>query len=241
MKIMLELTNLDSARGTIKSAFKDDKDVLHLYGEIGEIDFQINMETIAKEDILTIKKLEEVDEIRIWYSSINTNDSIFAAFMLHRLEEYLDIIKLIDVSKYDGKHSMMRVCVSCFSRDEIVKWQKLERKALPEDLEFARKLLAYYFSRNQTKESFIMVNGHVIYELPHEEIKDFICSHFENYHIPAHTIGAVMSEEWNEKGWIFGDNVIYKFICDLINEGRIMLHASYHERYDTAPKLFLNR
>lgn len=239
MKIILELTNSDSARGTIRAAFKDDKDILHLFGENSEIDFQIKMESLLKEDVLTMKKIEDVDEIRIWYSSINTNDSIFMAFLLHRFENFLNKIKLVDISGYAGRHSIMTVSLGCYNREEIIEWQKLERLATLDDLEFARKTLAYYFSRDDENNSFIMIKGHQIFELPHEEIKEYICSHFENYKTASHTIGAVMGEEWNEKGWIFGDNIINKFICELINEGRVMIYASYNERYNIPPKLFL--
>lgn len=239
MKIILELTNSDSARGIIRAAFKDDKDILHLFGENSEIDFQIKMETLLAEDVLTMKKIEDVDEIRIWYSSLNTNDSIFMSFLLHRLETYLEKIKLVDVSGYIGRHSIMKVSLGCFIREEIIEWQKLERLATLDDLEFARKTLAYYFSRDEDIDSFIMIKGHQIFELHFEEIKEYICSHFENFKTASHTIGAVMGEEWAEKGWVFGDNVINKFICDLINEGRVMVYASYNERYNLPPKLFL--
>ena len=239
MKIILELTNSESAKGTMRSAFEKDKDALHLFGENGEIDFQIKMETLLIEDILTIKRIEDLDEIRIWYSSLNSNDSIYMAFSLHRLADYIDKIKLIDVAKYNGRHSIMRVCLGSYNREEIIEWQKLECAATQDDMEFARKLLACYFSQKEESNSFIMVKGHQIYELPYEEIKDYICSHFENFKLASHTIGTVLSKEWNEKGWFFADNVIYKFICDLINEGRIMVQASYHERYNVPPKLFL--
>ncbi len=239
MKIILELTNSDSARGTMRAAFKDDKDILHLFGENNEIDFQIKMETLLMEDVMTMKKIEDVDEIRIWYSSINTNDSIFTAFLLHRFENFLGKIKLIDISGYVGRHSIMKVSLGCYNRDEIIEWQKLERLATLDDLEFARKTLAYYFSRDEENNSFIMIKGHQIFELPFEEIKEYICSYFENYQTASHTIGRVMGEEWHEKGWIFGDNIIYKFICELINEGRVMIYASYNERYSVPPKLFI--
>ena len=67
----------------------------------------------------------------------------------------------------------------------------------------------------------------------------YILSHFVNNYSPAHTIRLVTLLEI-EKGWCFGDNVIYKFIIDLINEGKILLVSSFDERYDKPPKLFLN-
>ncbi len=55
---------------------------------------------------------------------------------------------------------------------------------------------------------------------------------------PPIIIGCVMGYEWEEKGWIFGDNVIYRFIVDLINEGKILISNSYFEWYMKPPVLY---
>lgn len=238
MKKILELTNSMSGYGTLKHAFKDDEDK-HFYGENEDFDYQICLWHLPSVESLTKEDLDTIDEIRIWYCSKNTNESMFIAVIVYVLEEYRNKIHLIDIVNYEGRPGSHYYCVGELNGHDVQKVQSLQIKLTEEQTTFCEKAICYYFERDQYADSFMMIKGHTIYELPHSEIKEYILSNFENYAVPSHTIGKVMGYEWEEKGWCFGDNVIYKFIADLINEGKIMVQASFHERYAFPPKLFI--
>lgn len=238
MKKILELTNSVSGYGTLKCTLKDDEDK-HFFGESEDFDYQICLRQLPTIESLTNEDLDDVDEIRIWYCSKNTNESMFMAVLVYILEEYRNKIHLIDIASYEGRPCSHYYCVGELNGYDVQKVQSLQTKLTAEEITFCEKVICYYFERDQYADSFMMIKGHTIYELPYSEIKEYILSNFENYAVPSHTIGKVMGYEQDEKGWCFGDNVIYKFIADLINEGKVMVQASFYERYVFPPKLFL--
>ena len=238
MKTILELTNSLSGYGSLRVAFADDENK-HIFGANGDIDFQINSRVIPSMEDITNIDIKEIDEIRIWFCSKNTNEVIFASVIVHIFKEYQSKISLIDLSRYISKPGIEYFSIGELYFFQIIKAQSLQRKLSKYKSMFFKKVIRYYFERNTHSESFMMVEGRRIYELPHSEIKEYILNHFVNNAATGHTIGLVMAVE-REKGWYFGDNVIYKFIIDLINEGKILLVSSFNERYVSAPKLFLN-
>ena len=234
---ILNLTNQTSSYGFIKKVLNRDS---NFFGKNIEQDFQISFSVFSSINDFIDTCVEEFDQIVVWYSSLNTNDSIFVAFVIQMFKEYESRIRLIDVSECRGLNGKPYYSVGCLGYGETDYIKNKGQKLNTEKVRFFEKVLCCYFERDPNSESFLMIQGRSIYELPYSEVKEYILSWIENYSYPSHTIGAVMGEEIDEKGWCFGDNVIYKFILDLINEGKILLQASFHERYDIPPKIFKN-
>ena len=235
--ITLELTNSMSTYGTLVRAFKDDENNKYYFGDNDEIDYQTRKQYIPPLRDITRVKLESIDKIRIWMSSINTNDQVFTALMLNVFRDYLEKITIVDVLRKCSEPRPMHTMVGCNTQNELRECLKHERKLCDSDINFYKKLLRYYGKRDESLKSFIMVKGTRISELKHSTFKRYILETMNGYVRTPHLIGRIMSAEWDERGWIFGDNVIYKFIIDLINEGKILINSSYFEQYSRSPIL----
>lgn len=238
MKTILELTNFMSAYGNLYKAFKNDKEY-HVFGINDEVDFQVEMVGITNIKTVTDADLNKIDEIRIWYHSKNTNETIFMAIVVMLLAEYSQKIRLIDVRKTGVKRKFAS-SVGSFNGDELFSMQLFANNLTNLKYRYCEKIVNYYYRRNELSDSFMMVNGNTIHELSHSDIKQFILEKFIDSTFPSHIIGIVMGHEWEEKGWCFGDNIIYKFVIDLINEGLIKIESSFYEDYDMPPKLAPN-
>lgn len=230
METILELTNSVSAYGSLRKAFEKDKKSNHVFGCNEDFDFQIEtINDFTRESVIR-KDIKLVTKIRIWMSSLNTNDNIFTAYVC-ALFDYVSFISIIDISEDVDKPKSFHASVANFASNELIEMQKHERKMTEKHTHFYTMLIHYYLNRNKNDNSFIMVKGQSIKELKHETIKRYILRRMPNFKKPSHIIGTVMSYEWDDKQWWFADNVIYKFIIDLINEGRIKVDPTYHGRY----------
>lgn len=235
--ITLELTNSMSTYGTLVRAFKDDENNRYYFGDNDEIDYQIRKQYIPPLRDITKIKPESIDKIRIWISSINTNDQVFTALMLNVFRDYQEKITIVDVLRKCPNPRPKNLMTACNYEYELKECLSNERKLSDSDINFYRELLRYYGKRNETMKSFIMVSGTRISELKFSSLKRFILDTMTGFERTPHVVGRIMSAEWDEKGWVFSDNVIYKFIIDLINEGKILIYSSYFEQYSRSPIL----
>ena len=241
MKTILNICNSKSAYGTLRKTFKNTKDTEYLFGDNENFNFQIDKTFYNLEGILD-NTSRPVDLIRIWFTKRNINECIFVGAVLNNLKK-TDNVELINIDSYSystkGKTRMYKFHSLGEVNSELF-LKSLESKK-DEHFNFKKVLDAFNESTFNPDKILMVKDDMEPFFVSDEEIKKYIMHMVKKEKgliKMTNLIGAVMGNSI-ELDWYLEDHMVYKYILDCINEGKLKVQSEYHMNYGSALSVIL--
>lgn len=236
MKTILNICNSESAYGTLRKTFKNCENVFYLFGDNKYYNFQINR-TLCNLDGVLDSLSKPVDLIRIWFTKRNINECIFVGVLLSNLKN-LNNVQLINVDSYNylikGKKKISKIhSLGEVNSELFLKSLELENV---EHFDFKKVLDAFNQSMFVPDKMLMIKNDTDPFFVTDEEIKNYIIQTVkkENGLIKVRNLIGIVMGNSIELDWSIEDHVIYKYILDCINDGKLKLQSEFYMNYGSA-------
>lgn len=243
MKTILNICNSESAYVTLRKTFKNNENTIYLFGDNKYYNFQINRTACNLSDVLEdISK--PVDLIRVWFTKRNINECIFVGILLSDLKK-ISNVELINIDSCDYFLKDRKKQCIIHSLGEVNSELFLKSLELKnnESFDFKKALDAFNESMFDSNKMLMIKDDMDPFFVSDEEIKNYIIEIIKKekgFIRITNLIGIVMGHSI-EKDWFLEDHVVYKYILDCINEGKLKVQSGYYMNYSSDISVILKK
>lgn len=239
MKI-LNLCNSISAYKTLKETFGNNSRDEYCYGKEEEFNFQVSKENLDVNSI--IPNIDDFDKIRIWYTKRNINECIFASFLVDAILDRSKI-ELINIDSWTSYYQRKPIIHLFFSSGEIASSQfkklyKKNTKTVVDEVFFLDSVKSEFEKSKLVNDALLIIDSKFNLKFfRYDEFKEYILAAAKDWTEIPHILADIMDFGSMSFEYYFEDHVIYKFVLDLINEGKLEILSNFYMNFSRPIKV----